>query len=105
VLAALHGQDPHGQDPRWWYPRWADHSYRVRLHDGPWRWAAEPYSLDPDAFADLEHLERHGFDVGITAWQARHYPGHTIAVLITESPGSPAATPNPTPLTRSPVWA
>lgn len=79
ILAALHGQDA-----RWWHPRWADHPYRVRLPDRSWAWVAEPYSLNPDAFPDLAHLEQFGFSVAITSWRARHYPGHTLAITITE---------------------
>ncbi len=64
-------------------PRWVDHWWRERLDDGRWRYVAEPYELNDDAFADLAHLVDNGFDVQVAAWRARHYPGHTVAVFIT----------------------
>jgi len=63
-------------------PRWIDHAYRLRLPDRRWAYYAEPYALDEDALADLDYLGRHGFEVTITAWRARHCPGHTLAVQI-----------------------
>jgi len=59
-----------------------DHSYRVRLEDGRWRYVTEPYSLHDAAFADLAYLAEHGYDVGVTASNAVHFPGHTVAVEI-----------------------
>jgi hypothetical protein len=61
---------------------WMDHCYRLRLPSGKWRYVAEPYGLNDDALEDLVFLSRAGWDVSITAWQARHYPGHTLAVVI-----------------------
>lgn len=82
LLAARHGVDPRFGRPA----RWVDHSYRLRLPDGRWCYVAEPYSIDADATADLAFLADHGFSVVVTAWQARHNPGHTLAVQITEAP-------------------
>ncbi|MHB8459005.1 MAG: hypothetical protein ACYDB6_02950 [Candidatus Limnocylindrales bacterium] len=77
-------RDLHGADASYGaLPRWVDHAYRVRLADGRWAWYAEPYDLDEAAFADLALLAAHGFDVMVSAWRARHYPGHTTAVQIT----------------------
>jgi hypothetical protein len=58
-----------------------DHTYRLRTPEGT-VYVAEPYELDEDAFADFVALDKAGWDVGVTAWEARHYPGHTIAVHI-----------------------
>jgi len=63
-------------------PRWIDHACRFRLSDGRWCYVAEPYALDTEALADLAHLAAIGWDVRVTAWRARHYPGHTLAVEI-----------------------
>lgn len=63
-------------------PWWVDHPYRLRLPDGRWRYVAEPYELSPDDLDDLADLEAHGWRVTVTAWQARHFPGHTLAVVI-----------------------
>jgi len=61
-----------------------DHSYRVRLEDGRWRYVTEPYSLhERDVFADLAFLVEQGYDVAVTATNALHFPGHTVAVEIT----------------------
>ena len=68
---------------RWGKPGWLDHWYRLRLPDGRWCYVAEPYQLNEDALEDLAFLAAHGFEVEVTAWQARHYPGHTVAVHIT----------------------
>lgn len=78
VLNARHGLPVNAA------PRWVDHAYRVRLEDGRWCYVAEPYSLDGDALADIAHLIAAGWDVSLTAWRARHYPGHTLAVTTTE---------------------
>lgn len=76
VLCVLHGLPPFGAPP------WIDHAYRVRLPDGRWCYVAEPYSLDTEALADLAYLAANGWHVTVTAWRARHYPGHTVAVEI-----------------------
>lgn len=76
VLNALHGLPDYGA------PRWVDHPCRVRLPDGRWCYIAEPYRLDTEALADLEHLAANGWDVTVTAERARHYPGRTLAVEI-----------------------
>ncbi|WP_189061684.1 hypothetical protein [Longimycelium tulufanense] len=47
---------------------------------------AEPYQLDSSAFEDFLCLREHGWNVQVTAWQARHKPGHTVAVLIWKKP-------------------
>lgn len=78
VLRVRHGR-PAGHG---WRPRWMDHPYRLRLSDDRWRYVAEPYELDEDALADLAYLADSGFDVSVTTWKARHYPGHTVAVAI-----------------------
>lgn len=78
-LRALHGE------PWRFQPAWVDHAYRVRLDDGRWLYVAEPYSLDSDDLTDLAHLSAAGWDVSLTAWRARHYPGHTLAVALSEA--------------------
>ncbi len=65
-------------------PRWADHACRIRLPDDRWCYVAEPYGLDSEALADLAHLAANGWDVHVTAWRARHYPGHALAVEIVQ---------------------
>lgn len=77
----------HGDSRQLLMPSWVDHAYRLRLADGRWRYVAEPYQLNADAFADLAHLAANGFDVTVTSWRARHYPGHTVAVEITPQEG------------------
>ncbi len=76
VLNALHGLSDYAA------PRWVDQACRVRLPDGRWCYVAEPYSLDTEAVAEIAHLAANGWDVTVTAWRARHYPGHTLAVEI-----------------------
>lgn len=76
VFAARHELEPSVLPGR------ADHPYLLRLPDGRWCYIAEPYELGDDALADLVHLATAGFDISITAWQARHNPGHTVAVHI-----------------------
>jgi hypothetical protein len=78
LLRAHHRLDP------WQHPHWVDHPYRVRLPDGRWCYVAEPYLLWYGAFEDFAFLIKNGFTVTISAELARHYPGHTIAVLISE---------------------
>lgn len=68
---------------------WIDHPYRLRLADGRWAYVVEPYELSGDAFADLAYLDENGFDVHVNTWEARHYPGHTLAVVITPRGGTP----------------
>lgn len=81
-LARRHGIDRDLLDAGW-RPRWVDHDYRLAADgDHPERWVAEPYELGPDALTDLAHLDAHGWRVIVTAWQARHFPGHTLAVVI-----------------------
>ena len=80
VLAIRHGVVDRGL-----LPGWVDHAYRLRLPDGQWCYVAEPYDLGEDALADLAYLTTAGFDVSVTAWEVRHYPGHTVAVRITGS--------------------
>lgn len=70
--------------PSWGTPGWVDHAYRLRLPDGRWQYVAEPYGLHEEALADLMFLAENGYDVTITAWEARHYPGHTVAVRLEE---------------------
>lgn len=66
-----------------WRPRWVDHDYRLAADDDkPERWVAEPYELGADALADLAHLDARGWRVIVTARQARHFPGQTLAVVI-----------------------
>ena len=72
ILRARGGVGPYDR------PQWADHLYRLRRPDGRWCYVAEPYAL-----AVLAYLAAHGFAVAVTAWRARHYPGHTLAVEIT----------------------
>ncbi len=79
LLRARHGLE------RWQAPRWLDHWYRLRLPDGRWCYVAEPYDLGADALEDLVWLGQQGYEVSITAWQARHYPGHALAVRIVET--------------------
>lgn len=67
-----------------WRPTWVDHPYRLRADDGRWCFVAEPYSLGDDALADLAALVAAGWQVRVSADEARHYPGHTIAVRITK---------------------
>lgn len=79
ILRARHGLGP------WQQPDWIDHSWVERVM-GSWLYITEPYHLDDDALADLAHLTEVGFVVEITAWRARHYPGHTLAVVIRAAP-------------------
>ncbi len=81
LLHSLHGTEDtvdFGGRPS----RWVDHAYRLRLPDGRWCYVAEPYELNDLAFADLAYLTEHGYDVTVTAWQARHCPSRTLAVHI-----------------------
>lgn len=73
-----------------WRPGWVDHDYRLPADDEhPERWVAEPYSLLDDAFADLAFLDRAGWRVTVTASNARHFPGHTVAVVIEPEGATP----------------
>jgi hypothetical protein len=63
-------------------PSWVDHPYRVRQHDGTWAYVAEPYDLGPESLDDLARLRAEGWRVTVSAWGARHRPGHTMAVVI-----------------------
>jgi len=78
----------HSEDWRSWRPRWVDHSWRYRRQDNRWTYVAEPYDLDEDALEDLAYLIERGYSVEVTAWKARHYPGHTLAVEITKGVGT-----------------
>lgn len=65
-----------------WRPHWVDHWYRYRDEAGDMVYVTEPYQLDEDGLEDIAWLRDHGFDVMITAWRARHCPGHIVAVEI-----------------------
>ncbi|MEV0217233.1 hypothetical protein [Micromonospora sp. NPDC050695] len=73
----------HGASRELLLPGWVDHPYRLRLPGGRWMYVAEPYGLDAEAYGHLRHLAEHGYTVDVTAWQARHNPGRTLAVSIT----------------------
>jgi hypothetical protein len=62
-----------------------DHTYTLETPEGT-VYAAEPYELDEDAFADFVVLGKAGWDVYVTATEAQHYPGHSIAVHIRRRP-------------------
>jgi hypothetical protein len=75
----------HGLTYRGYYPGWVDHPYRVKTEKG-WQYIAEPYGLTDckTAFSDLAWLaNEHGYDVQVSAWQARHFPGSTLAIILT----------------------
>lgn len=73
-----------GRAGEWSYPQWADHPYRIRRQDGRWTYVAEPYSISPGALPDLTWLETRGWQVFISAEYARHFPGRTTALMISE---------------------
>jgi hypothetical protein len=73
--------------------RWYDHPYRLRIvtdekwgytSDRPkeWGYVSEPYQLYTEDFEDFRFLEENGWTVDISAAEAMHYPGKTIAVGI-----------------------
>ena len=72
--------------PSWEVCRWLDHPWRMRTPDG-WVYVAEPYGLDAAAFADFAYLADKGWQVEVSAWEARHLPGRSLAVTISK-PGS-----------------
>jgi len=78
LLQARHGTADHNRPAPW-----CDHFYRLRdRRRGEWVYVAEPYQLHDDAFSDFVYLREHGWHVEVTSWRARHYPGHTVAVVI-----------------------
>lgn len=78
----------HQVGPYQLWRRWVDHHYVERV-DGVTRYIAEPYEIGDEAFEDFAVLRDAGFDILISASAARHYPGHTIAVVITEPEREP----------------
>ena len=64
------------------YPGWVDHRYRIKLSTGGWCWVAEPYGLNEEDMGDLAYLQENGFDINVSATQALHFPGRTVAVHI-----------------------
>lgn len=79
LLVARHGK-PGKPAP------WFDHPYRLWNSTGrEWVYVVEPYELGAHAFEDFAYLDAHGWRVEVTAWRARHFPGHTLAVLIYRS--------------------
>jgi hypothetical protein len=89
VLRALHGLRRYG------LPSWVDHPYRIHLPDDRWQYVAEPYSLFGSA-DDIDHLRANGFDVQVSKSAARHFPGRTVAIVITPRRDAPMRRP-PTP--------
>lgn len=84
-LRALAVRDGHADELRYgWHPNWIDHSYRYRDHTGAMTYIAEPYDVGEDTLADLAWLSQHGWTVAVSGAAARHYPGHTVAIVITE---------------------
>jgi hypothetical protein len=69
-------------------PEWCDHAYRVLIVEPDiWAYVAEPYQLYAPAFDDFTFLKENGWTIELTAWRARHNPGHTLAVVITREAG------------------
>jgi hypothetical protein len=66
-------------------PQWFDHAYRLRLPGvgASWIYVSEPYDLY-DTKADFAFLRANGYTVRTIRAEARHYPGHTIAIIIEE---------------------
>lgn len=60
---------------------WVDHHWH---EDG--LYVSEPYGLSAADFADLAWLAEQGWRVAVTARNARHYPGATVAVHIRRAP-------------------
>lgn len=85
-------QGDHGDSRELFIPSWVDHPYRLRQADRTWIYVAEPYDLGGSAVDDFAHLRANGFKVTVAAWRARHFPGHTVAVLIAHHPGGAAPT-------------
>ncbi|MBB2499669.1 hypothetical protein [Amycolatopsis echigonensis] len=78
LLAERHGKAEHAR-----LAAWCDHTYRLTdSRTGEWIYVAEPYQLHEEAFEDFVFLGENGWRVEVTAWRARHSPGHTVAVLI-----------------------
>lgn len=67
--------------------RWMEHLYRRRQPDGTNAYVAEPYAehLDEGAHADLAFLEQNGYTVELSWAKAEHFPGRTVAVIISAS--------------------
>lgn len=59
---------------------WVDHSYRHRDAAGRWVYVCEPYYIDAECIADLFRLQSFGWDITVSAADARHYPGSTVAI-------------------------
>ncbi len=61
---------------------WIDHPYRL-IENGETVWISEPYCLTDAAFAEFGFLRQSGYDVFVTARNARHKPGGSISVRVT----------------------
>ena len=62
-------------------PGWADHTYRIRDEEGAVVFVAEPYEMSVEAISDIAWLvAEHGYRFHATSWEARHYPGSTLAI-------------------------
>ena len=64
-----------------------DHAYRLVHRDGRVLWVGEPYQLNGTALEDIAKLREQGYDVEIRSDWAIHYPGCTVAVLVSEGEG------------------
>lgn len=78
LLLTRHGHSDYGRPAEW-----CDHFYRLYdTNTSEMVYVAEPYQLYDEAFDDFVYLREQGWEVEVTAWRARHNPGHSIAVLI-----------------------
>lgn len=89
-LLADHAEIPHELRKPEFVPsvaRWVDHPYMLRESDGTWTYVAEPYSITAADLPSLQALAAAGFTVTISADNAMHAPGQTIAVTIRQNRG------------------
>jgi hypothetical protein len=63
------------------HARWVDHSY-VMEKDTRKDFVSEPYSLYGGDFEELAALERKGWEIYVTAREARWNPGNTVVVRL-----------------------
>ena len=91
----LDGWDRHGPGVRnhpawhdWEYPEregWLDHPYRL-IRDRVTTYVSEPYHLTMQGIRALARLREQGWSIWITAKDARHFPGQSMAVYLTRRP-------------------
>lgn len=69
---------------------WLDHPYRlVNATTKQTRFIAEPYGLDTEDIVRLGKIAERGWEVTISATLALHFPGETVAVILTRRGDEP----------------